>query len=308
MANMGLTTKQITQISYISDQVIKQKFYEIPVADYMRVVVGEGSWSDQILFNLELSSGGDFETGFINQGQSNGQLAKVEAGLDSISVPTITYAKKISWSIPEVSQALLAGRWDVVEAKARALAKNWQLGVQKTAFLGIKGNPLMTGLLNNPKVTNNTTIITKPLSSMTTEEFNDFVSKILGEYNQNSQSSELPNRFIIPQSDYLGLGKAYSDLNSTPRIQILEDGFKKMIGDDFKILRLVYGDKQYNNLGVNRYVLYRDDIETLRMDIPVDFTFSEANTSDGFYTDQVGYGQLTATNIFRPQEVEYFSF
>ncbi len=54
------------------------------------------------------------------------------------------------------------------------------------------------------------------------------------------------------------------------------------------------------------YSLYNYDEESLRMDIPVDYTNTLANSIDNFSFQNVGYGQFTGVLAYRPLELMYF--
>jgi hypothetical protein len=44
------------------------------------------------------------------------------------------------------------------------------------------------------------------------------------------------------------------------------------------------------------------------MDIPVDYTNTLANSLDNFNFQNVGYGQFTGVQTYRPLELLYFSY
>ena len=122
--------------------------------------------------------------------------------------------------------------------------------------------------------------------------------------------SKVPNS---PQTNYgklAGLGVAASaDFPVNDMVSYLENFFKKLTGEkDFKILPLAYAqaaqNANFNN--TNRYVLYRRDPETVKMDIPVDFKLNPAGTADNFNWQGVGAGQFTGAIYYRPAEAIYF--
>ncbi|WP_233709157.1 hypothetical protein [Borreliella bavariensis] len=58
----------------------------------------------------------------------------------------------------------------------------------------------------------------------------------------------------MPSKDYYGFK------NSSIKIEDLENEFKKIVGKDFKVLDLIYSNKEENEkygINTNRYVLYR---------------------------------------------------
>jgi len=123
----------------------------------------------------------------------------------------------------------------------------------------------------------------------------------------------MPNTFVMPLNDYLGLGAAAAA--GFPIVDMktyLENMFKTITGEkDFKILPLAYGQMAQNAgywtaNGTNRYCLYRRDPETVKMDIPVDFVLHPAGTANNFNWQGVGAGQFTGAIFYRPAEALYF--
>ena len=194
--------------------------------------------------------------------------------------------------------------------------RNWDLGIQKIAFLGRKSDlENVPGLLSNTQVNANTAVISAAISELSPDDFNDLVATILGAYGQNNDFTATPDRFVMPISDYLGMAAPVSPtFPNVSKLQYLEDAFKRItMKADFKILPLAYGDQARNTgywapAGTNRYVLYNKDAETLRMDIPVDFFLSPAGTANNFNWQGVGAGQFTGTIAYRPAELLYFDW
>lgn len=300
----------ITTLSMISKRVVEQKFFTIPPADYMPVRVGEGAWSSEIVTYRDFQVAADFETGIINTGASNSKLAETDSGVDAVHVPITNWAKQIVWSFFDLQFAAKSGNWDLVTSKERSRKKNWDLGIQKIAFLGSATNTNVMGLLSQSAVNSNTAVITKYISTMTPTEFATFVQKVVGAYRTNAQFTAKPTHFIIPELDFNGLATPVSA--SFPNVSMLSyllDTFRTITGNpNFKIMPCAYADQINNNLSLNRYVLLNYDEDTLRMDIPVDYTNTMQNTINGFQFQNVGYGQFTGAQAYRPLEILYFDF
>lgn len=300
--------------TFIRERVVEQKFYQVPVADYVPVDVGVGAWMEDIKTNLVYDVAGDFESGIVSVASAPSQLSTVDVGTSPINAKVMTWAKGYQYSVPEVSKALAANNWDVVSGKMSALVKNWQLGIQKIAFLGLSSDVAsVPGLLSSAQVTVNTSVITANISSLGATAFQALVASILAAYAANSNFTAMPNTFVMPLNDYLGLGTAAaSGFPIVNMIDYLTNMFKAITGEkDFKILPLAYGQMAQNAgywtaLGTNRYVLYRRDPETLKMDIPVDFVLNPAGTSNNFNWQGVGAGQFTGAIFYRPAEAIYF--
>ena len=301
--------------TFIRERVVKQKFYEIPIADFVPVDVGTGAWMEDIKTNLVYDVAGAFESGVISLASSPAALSTVDVGTAPINAKVVTWAKGYQYSVPEVSKALATNNWDVVSGKLGALSKNWQLGLQKIAFLGLLQDLAdVPGLLTNSAVTINTSVITANISSLGTTAFQALVANILATYAANANYTAMPDTFVMPLNDYLGLGTAASSgypVNSM--LSYLLNFFKEITGEkDFKILPLAYSQAAQNagyingSSGKNRYCLYRRNPETLKMDIPVDFTLNPAGTANNFNWQGVGAGQFTGAIFYRPAEGIYF--
>lgn len=307
----------ITTLTTIVKKITEQKFFEIPPADYVPLRVGEGAWSSNLVTYRSYSLADSFETGIVNTGANNARLATADAGVDSVTILVRNWAKTIGWSIMDLMQAAKSGNWDIVTAKEEARKRNWDLGIQKIAFLGAQGDSNVLGLYTlGTAVTTNTTLITKAISTMTPTELKVFVAGLLEAYRTNCARTAWPTHFIIPESDYNGLTSQASDtfpIKST--LELLQDALKLGTRNaNFKLLPCAYGDAAYNagylngSTGQQQYVLLNYADSSIRMDIPVDYTNTLANSIDNFSFQNVGYGQFTGVGLYRPLETLYFKY
>ncbi len=304
----------ITTLSTIMKKITEQKFFEIAPADYLPVRVGEGAWSSNLVTYRSFEMADEFETGVLNTGGGNARQATADAGVDSLTIKVFNWAKTIGWSIFDLEQAAKSGNWDLVSAKEKSRKKNWDLGVQRVAFLGARGlnssGGACLGLLNQAGITVNTSVIQKAIKSMSTSELNTFQQGILEAYRANCNRTAWPTHFIIPESDYNGLASQSSeDFPIKSKLQLLEEAFQVITRNkSFKILPLAYGDVAYSGFSYQQYVLLNYDEESLRMDIPVDYTNTLANSLDNFNFQNAGYGQFTGVLAYRPLEMMYFQY
>lgn len=309
----------ITTLTTIMKKITEQKFFEVAPADYMTVRVGEGAWSSNLTTYRSFDVADQFETGVINTGGQNARLASADAGVDALNIKVYNWAKSIGWSIFDLELAAKSGNWDIVTAKEKARKRNWDLGIQRIAFLGARGMNGSTGtcygFLNQPGVTVNTTVITKAISSMTTAELKTFTAQLVESYRANNNRTAWPDRFTVPESDYNGLAsQASPDFPIKSTLQLLEEMFQVICQNKgFKILPLAYADAAYHAdvasiAGKQVYVLSRTDEESYRMDIPVDYTNTLANSIDNFSFQNAGYGQFTGGLAYRPLEMMYYVY
>jgi hypothetical protein len=145
---------------------------------------------------------------------------------------------------------------------------------------------------------------------MTTAELKTFTANVIEVYRANCERSAWPTHFVIPEGDYNGLAsQASPDFPIKSTLELLQDTFKIITRNNgFQILPCAYGDPAYNSLGVHRYALYNYDEESLRMDLPVDYTNTLANSLNNFSFENAGYGQFTGALAYRPKEMLYFSY
>lgn len=301
----------ITTLTTIMKKITEQKFFEIPPADYLPLRVGEGAWSSNLVTYRSFDMADDFETGVINTGGNNGRLAAADSGVDSVTVKVSNWAKSIGWSIFDLELAAKSGNWDLVTSKEKSRKKNWDLGIQRVAFLGAKGDTQSTlGLLNQSGITVNNTLITKKISSMSTTELKAFQVGAIEAYRANCNRTAWPTHFIIPESDYNGMSSQSSqDFPIKSVLQLLEEAFQTSTRNkNFKILPLAYGDTAYSGFSYQQYVMLNYDEESIRMDVPVDYTNTLANSIDNFSFQNVGYGQFTGVMTYRPLELLYFQY
>lgn len=309
----------ITTLTTISKKISEQKFFEIAPADYLPVRVGEGMWSTNITTYRSFDVADEFETGLINSGGQNSRLAAADAAVDALNIKVYPWAKSIGWSIFDLEYAAKSGNWDLVSAKEKSRKRNWDLGVQRVAFLGARGlngaSGTCLGLLNQSGITTNTATITQPISQMSPSDLKQFQTLIIENYRANCNRTAWPTHLIIPESDYNGLAaQASADFPIKSTLQLLEEAFQVITRNKgFKILPLAYGDAAYHSdvsaiAGKQVYVLLNYDEESLRMDIPLDYTNTLANSLDNFSFQNAGYGQFTGVLAYRPLEMMYFTF
>jgi len=301
----------IDTLTTIKQEVIQQKFYQFPIADYVPVKVGEGAFSNEFLYYTSFELSGKFEEGIMGQGTGT-RKPKSDVAYDAKRLPTFFWAKEVDYSMVEVNQAAknMGSAISLITQREQAQKKNWDLGLQKVSVLGVSGLG-MEGLLNLSGVTNNTAAITKSISSMTSTEINDLVKDLLDAYAASTNETELPNTFIVPSDDYRGLSQYVTGtgfFNKT-KLQVLLEAFQAGTDNpNFAIKSLAYAKNSRSGLGVERYVLYKNDSQTLEMNIPIDYTSTSFGTSNSFDFSSVAYGQFTGVIAKRPKEILYFSY
>lgn len=310
----------IQTTTFIREKVITQKFYEVPggPAAFMPIAVGTGAYMEDIKTNVVYEAAGAFEGGYVGTAQSPSQLSTVGVATSPISAKIRTWAKAYQYSVIEAEKALAYNNWNVIEAKMKALTKHWQLGLQEKAFLGDASDlSNFPGLLSNATVTVNTAIITQSISSMSPAQFQVLIGQLLAAYFANSNSTEMPDTFVLPMADYLGLGAFVNPafpLADSTFLAVLLKVFRELTQNpNFEIKATIYGNQAVNagywaTLGTNRYVLYRKQEDVLKLDVPVPFLLSPANTGDNFNFTGVGQAQHTGCIFYRPAAGLYLDY
>lgn len=311
----------ITTLTTIMKKVSEQKLYEIAPADYLPIKVGEGTWSSNLTTYRSYDIGDEFESGIVNTGSQNSRQSVNDSGVDALNIKINNWSKTISWNIFDLQLASKSGNWDLVTAKEKSRKRNWDLGIQRAAFLGLRGQNgtggSCLGLLNQAGVYQDTTLITSAISELDPGEISTFQQLAIQRYRSNCNYTAFPTHWIIPESDYNGMAaQASPDFPMKSILQLLEDGFKIICRNpDFKILPLVYaqvanatGGNLPSAFATQMYVFLNYQEESLRMDIPLDYTNTLANSLDNFNFQNAGYGQMTGCLAYRPQELYYCGF
>ncbi len=309
----------ITTLTTVVKKVSEQKLYQIAPADYLPVRVGEGTWSSNLTTYRSFDTSDVFESGIINDGDNNTRLSVADAAVDALNIKVNNWAKNTSWSIFALEQAAKSGNWDLVAAKEKSRKRNWDLGIQRVAFLGAQGQNgsggQCLGLLNQAGIALDTTLIPTMLSQMTPIQLAAFQQAAIARYRNNNNFTAFPTHFIIPENDYNGLVVQSSPqfpVKST--LELLEEGFKVITRNkNFKILPLAYaqvanaGGALPSGVNTGIYCFLNYDEESIRMDIPLDYTNTLANSLDNFMFQNAGYGQFTGVLAYRPLELYYAS-
>lgn len=303
----------ITTLTTIMKKITEQKYFQMAPADYIPVRVGEGAWSSNLVTYRDYGFADDFATGVLNMGTNNARQANVEAGVDSLTIQVFNWAKAIGWNLIDLEQAAKSGNWDLVTSKEKKRKMNWDLGIQRIAFQGLSNSAgQCLGLLNQKGITTNTSLLQAPIFSLagTPSQLSSFIGSLLNVYRANCQRSAWPTHFVIPESDYLGLATPSSpEFPIKSILQLMQETFQVMTGNkNFKILPCAYADASFGGGSNQTYTLLNYAEESIRMDIPVDYTNTLANSLDNFNFQNSAYGQFTGVLAYRPLELLYLQF
>ncbi|MEI6420617.1 MAG: major capsid family protein [Lentisphaerota bacterium] len=298
----------ITTLTAVGKVVSVQKFYELAPADFLPIVVGNGAFQRSIINWRTYVKGEGFETGIISNASNQAQIPQVDAAYDTISQNIHNWAKSVVYNVFELEEAMHANTlFSLIEARELSRRKQWDLGIQKIAFMGYGADK---GLLNQAAATTNTTTITKKISAMSAAEFNTFVGAIYENYRSNTARTAKPTHFIMPESDLNGLVSwPDSTYPLRTKLELLTEAFKTITANpNFKILPCAYCDKANSPDATNNYyVLLNYDQSSLKMDLPVDYTMTQSGSFNGFTFENIAYGSFSGVCAQREKELMYFT-
>ena len=315
MNSLG-TDQTITTLTQILPKVIEQKFYEIKLSDYFSVAVGQGNPFSEELFNWKTGIvGDDFEAGLVNTVNANANKYADDIQVEPYRTKVFTWVKDVQWNIIQ-EKVFSQGTQNLsyVQSKYSARKKQYDLGIQRTGIIGLKTNQVdAPGLLTQADASINTTLITKPISTMSTSELDGFVAVMVGEFVDQAEYVATPDTLVVPAKDFYGMTSATtSQFPIKSKLTYLREAFSEAVGREFKILPLAWAQQSNNatiaNLNKNRYVLYNNSPDTLEMQIPLDFTITTPGTSNNFDYSSIAYSRFTGLRLFRPKEMMYFDY
>lgn len=301
------------RMTFIRSRTIQQTFYEVNPTDYVTMIPGEGAFSSQIITQANIQFSGSFRSGKISSAGQNSKLQISDAGVVPFYTQVQNWAMGTEYSIFDVHQALFMGQWDPIEGKQMALKKTYDLGIQEVAFLG-DSDQLATfpGLFTQPQVNINVSLIPSNISAMSTATYMTMVAGLLAAYLANCNQTVWPNTFIMPQDDYAGMGVAVSQTYpNITMLSYLQQAFDTICRKKVKILPSYYAMTAANGgafgIGKQCYLLYNNDIDTIFMELPVDYVTLPYGTYNNFNFQNASYAQYTGVQAIKPLELLMFT-
>lgn len=297
----------LTLLTVLEREISKQKFYTVNPEDFIPVDHTTGGFADYItVLRSFINADADISTWERGNDTDNARRNQVGAKVESVSLKVHNLDKMVSYSLFELRQAMQTGIWNIVTEKERARKIDYDLSVQRAL---LAGDSKHKGLLNQTGATTNTTTLTKNISAMTSAEFKAFMAAIFKDYFGNTNSTALPDTFVIPMEDFLGMGVAVDE--QYPLVSSMLDRFtnvfREVTGNANAVIKpLVYCDKAKNG-GTAKYALYRKDWDTLRAYQPVDYTVVQGATVDGMNYQNTAYARVSDVFLNRPAELMYFT-
>lgn len=272
--NYGLE-QTLTTLTQIVAGVQRQKFYTVQGAltDYVPIEMGTGAYSKQIAQFAVAQVGDDFESGIVQPGNAINKDANVDIAIDLINVRNNFWRMKYEATKEIIEMGRVnAETFSYIEEQERARLKTFQLGIQRVEFLGTTDG-LNYGLLNQPEVTINTSLLPTNIQSMTTVQLTNFARTAISDYFAHTNSTVFPNTWLMPTASYMSLGVPVNPEFPIGTVrEFLEKAFIAAGAPaDFRILHTVYNNTAGTG-GRGRHVLYNRDADTLVMYMPKPYT------------------------------------
>lgn len=311
--------QNITTLTELLPQVYQQKYLQYDLSNYVPIMVGQGNPYMSQLFNWAIGiNGTDFEAGLAQMASADSNIYNDDIAVEPIFRDVTTWIKNVQ--VNTLEQGIFdagTGNMDLLAEKLKARKKEYDLGIQKTTFLGLKSAPTkFGGLLTQSDVTDNTTLVTKTLAAMTDAEFLTFAKGFVKAFQENCNYTAYPTRFVVPETDLTAMKTSfisgtYPLAGSTKYEVLLNMG--KSFTPDFEILGCVYCqpefNKEYLNVGTGktRYALYNHDADAINLQIPIDFTVTLPYQL-GIKSVSTAYSRFSGVKAMRNKELLYFSF
>lgn len=298
----------LTTLSQIVGGVQRQRFYTVQgsLTDYVPIEMSTGAYGKQIAQFAVAQVGDDFETGIVQPGNGINKDANVDIAVDLISVRNNFWRMKYEATKEILEMAKVnAQTFSYIEEQERARLKTFQLGIQKVEFLGTSDG-LNFGLLNQPEVTINTSLLPTNVPSMTIEQLTNFAKTAISTYFANTNSTVFPNTWLMPTATYMSLGVPINPEFPIGTIrEYLEKAFIAAGAPaDFRILHTVYNNTAGTG-GRGRHVLYNRNADTLIMYMPKPYTPYPLYPNGSLDMISDAEAQFTGVWVKRPAEVLY---
>lgn len=301
----------VDTITDIVQGVIETKYYELAgqtLSDFVNIdASGRGAYAGEIFQFTSAYVGAPFKQCIINPASTGiHNDATADIAVDGISQRNNFYRQKYSISQEGLRMAAVNRvGFDLIEQKEKARKKCWDLGLQDTLFLGL-GDGRTYGLLNQPGVTVNTSLLPTAPQNMTVAQIKAFAASALATAFAASNNTIMPNRWAMPTSTYMALGVPYGDTFGMPTLkEVLERAFKEAGAPaDFKIVHSLYNETAGTG-GTGRHVFYNTDSDNLIMHTPKPYTPHPLYAVGALDMISDAEGQFTGVWLKRPTSMLY---
>lgn len=249
-----------------------------------------------------------------------GQAEWMNAGADDVPKVELLRAKTeatvamaaigYGWSVQELAQAQQLGI-DLSSRKASAARRASEEKVDQVAFFGdtAKG---FTGITNNPNVTREDAAATGAGSSTewkdkTPGQVMADVNAVLSGVFDDSKTVEMADTVLLPYKQMHDIGtRQLSENTETTILEWLRSNnvYTMETGQPLN-MRGVRGLETAGDGGTARMVAYRNDMEVLRLNMPMPFRFFPVWQTGPFRYDVPGAFRIGGVDVSLPGAVRY---
>lgn len=306
-ANYGIE-QTLTTLTQIVAGVQRQKFYTVQgsLTDYVPIEMGTGAYGKYLYQYAVAQVGDSFESGIVQPGNGINKDANVDITVDGISIRNNFWRMKyeVTHEIIEMARANTVN-FSYIEEQEIARKETADKGIQKIVFLGTDDG-LNYGLLNQPEVTINTSLLPTAVQNMTTEQLTNFAKTAISDYFAHTNSTVFPNTWLMPTATFMSLGVPVNPEFPIGTVrEYLEKAFVAAGAPaDFKILHTVYNNTAGTG-GRGRHVLYNRDPRSMTMYIPKPYTPYPFYPTSSLDLTSISEMQFTGVWVKRPNEVLY---
>lgn len=306
-----------TTLTYIAAELIEQL---IPQEDWSKHFYTDNQfgWNEEWFFMSQRPVAMNDISETRMEGSNYQSLKNYNTEFSKISGPISTYAFNTSTNLIIQQQGAIMKR-DVLADSIRAVTAGWNNAKAKALISGPSDGSFY-GLLNNPDVTtDSTTFNGLYYSENDPTQKTGILATFVSEYFANSDSTMLPNKFIMSAQDVMGFGAPYSPTFPTTYstggsiesgIDIVQKYFNQVaaqIGSrGIEVIASIFVDKSVNGQKT-QYVLYNDDKSNVRLINPIPLTVNAKMSYDGFHTNINMYERLGGIVTLRPtSQLQFF--
>lgn len=270
----GLETT-ITTLTDIIAGTVNTLYYRLgnqKLSDFVKIEVGKGAYAVKLLQYAVNYAGNNGKQGLINptaEGINKDANATIQVGTLTMENNFWRWDYTVSNELVQMA-ARNAETFSIIEEKEKGRKTIWDLLLQDSFFVGL-GDGKSFGLLNQPNVTVNTTLLPVGLEAMTDAQFGTFIAALPDAYASNNLYTINFNRLLMPSKAYMSLTQPYGQFGLS-RLQVLEDALRRVAAPDFKIVHSTYNDLANAAGNGARYVLYNNEADNLTAYLPVPYT------------------------------------
>lgn len=297
----------ITTLTHTLARTIDTVYYTVPgrLSDYVAIDVGTGAYATQLLQYATEVVGNEGKQGIIDPtAEGVNKDAHVSINVGSYTLKNNFWRADYTLTNEQINMARVNTiNFSLVEKKEEARKKVYDLMLQDAFFNGL-GDGTSYGLLNQPEVTVNTTLLPATMSTMTDDQFATFIASIGNAYAENNNYTIRPNRLLMPSSDYYALTQPYGTFGLN-RLQVLENALKGIGGGDFRILHTQYNNTASADGSHGRYVFYNADPDNICAYLPVPYTPMPLFPQGSLDLISQAYGQFVTPFATRPTALLY---